>query len=116
MGTERGAHNTRYSGTWNSPPAMLAQSDSCRHGDGLGGPGRKREVSSILSVRTQHELKWLRIVEETGPRMFGLEESDVMERRGYVNHVKQEIEVRSVGSFMHSRLTTHRKDRPFDPN
>ena len=48
--------------------------------------------------------------------MFGLEESDVMERRGYVNHVKQEIEVRPVGSFVHSRLTTHRKDRPFDPN
>jgi len=32
------------------------------------------------------------IVEEAGPRMFDLEESDVMERRGYVNHVKQEIE------------------------
>lgn len=26
--------------------------------------------------------------------MFDLDESDVMERRGYVNHVKREIEVR----------------------
>ncbi|KAF9787969.1 t-SNARE [Thelephora terrestris] len=34
----------------------------------------------------------VKIVEETGPRMFGLEESDVMERRRYVNFVKQEIE------------------------
>ena len=85
---------------------MLAQSDSCRHGGRLGGLGRKREVSPIFSVWTQHELKWLRIVEETGPRMFGLEESDVMERRGYVNHVKQEIEVRLVGSCLHTRLTT----------
>jgi len=65
---------------------------------------------------TKHELTRLRIVEETGPRMFGLEESDVMERRGYVNHVKQEIEVRPVGCFMHRRLTVLRKDRPFDPN
>lgn len=48
--------------------------------------------------------------------MFGLEGSDVMERRGYVNHVKQEIEVRPVGFFVHFRLTTYRKDRPFDPN
>jgi len=95
---------------------MLAQGDSCRHGGRLGGFGRKREVSPIFSVCIQRELKRLRIVEETGPRMFGLEASDVMERRGYVNHVKQEIEVRPVARFMHSRLTTHRKDRPFDPN
>lgn len=58
----------------------------------------------------------LRIVEETGPRMFGLEESDVMERRGYVNHVKQEIEVGRAGCFMHYMLTIRRKDRLFDPN
>lgn len=64
----------------------------------------------------QHEITQLRIVEEAGPRMFGLEESDVMERRGYVNHVKQEIEVRPVGPFPNYRLTIHRKDRPLDPN
>ena len=48
--------------------------------------------------------------------MFGLEENDVMERRGYVNHVKHEIEVRLAGRIMHYRLTIHRKDRPFGPN
>jgi len=32
------------------------------------------------------------IVEDAGPRMFGLEESDVMERRRYVNFVKHEID------------------------
>ena len=101
MGAERGAPENHYSGTWNSQPGMLAQGDSRRHGGRLGGLGRQREVSPILSVWTQHELKWLRIVEETGPRMFGLEESDVMERRGYVNHVKQEIEVRLAGFFVH---------------
>ena len=76
--------------------ALLAQGDPCRHGGRLGGLRRKREVSPVPPVVTQHELTRLRIVEETGPRMFGLEESDVMERRGYVNHVKQEIEVRPV--------------------
>jgi len=34
----------------------------------------------------------VRIVEETGPRMFGLEDSDVTERRRYVNFVKREID------------------------
>lgn len=48
--------------------------------------------------------------------MFGLEESDVMERRGYVNHVKQEIEVGLVERFIYHGLITRRKDRPFDPN
>jgi len=98
------------------PHALLAQGDPRRHGGRLGGLRRKREVSPISAVATQHELTRLRIVEETGPRVFGLEESDVMERRGYVNHVKQEIEVRLVGCFVQCRLTIHRKDRPFDPN
>lgn len=48
--------------------------------------------------------------------MFGLEESDVIERREYVNHVKQEIEVGRVERFMHRRLIIRRKDRLFDPN
>jgi radical SAM superfamily enzyme len=65
---------------------------------------------------TQRELTQLRIVEETGPRMFGLEESDVMERRGYVNYVKQEIEVGRAECFIRRRLTIHRKDRLLDPN
>ncbi|CCM03287.1 uncharacterized protein FIBRA_05415 [Fibroporia radiculosa] len=34
----------------------------------------------------------VKIVESTGPRMFGLEEVEVMERRRYVGHVRQEIE------------------------
>jgi hypothetical protein len=58
----------------------------------------------------------LSIVEETGPRMFGLGDSDVMERRAYVNHVKQEIEVRPAGFFTYCRLTIRRKDRLFGPN
>ena len=79
--------------------ALLAQGNSCRNGGRLGGFRRERKVSPVPPVETQHELTRLRIVEETGPRMFGLEESDVMERRGYVNHVKQEIEVRSGRMF-----------------
>ncbi|KAK7440989.1 hypothetical protein VKT23_016769 [Stygiomarasmius scandens] len=34
----------------------------------------------------------VKIVESTGPRMFGLEESEVQERRKYVEHVRKEIE------------------------
>ena len=33
------------------------------------------------------------VVESTGARLFGLEESEVIERRRYVSHVRQEIEV-----------------------
>lgn len=35
----------------------------------------------------------LRIVEDTGGRMFGLDEHEVMARRQYVTHVRSEIEV-----------------------
>lgn len=35
-----------------------------------------------------------RIVESTGARLFNLEETDVMARRRYVDHVRREIEVR----------------------
>ncbi|KAF8342738.1 t-SNARE [Cantharellus anzutake] len=34
----------------------------------------------------------VKMVEETGPRLFGLEEEEVMSRRRYVNQVKQELE------------------------
>jgi len=34
----------------------------------------------------------VKIVETTGPRMFGLEESEVASRRRYVSHVRNEIE------------------------
>ncbi|TCD70692.1 hypothetical protein EIP91_002067 [Steccherinum ochraceum] len=34
----------------------------------------------------------VKIVEETGPRMFGLEETEVASRRRYVGHVRNEIE------------------------
>lgn len=34
-----------------------------------------------------------RIVESTGARMFGLEETEVIERRRYVGYVRREIEV-----------------------
>ena len=98
------------------PYAMLAQSDPRRHGGRLRGLGRQCEVSPISTVGIQQELTRLRIVEETGPRMFGLEESDVMERRGYVNHVKQEIEVRLVECRVRCMLTIIRKGRPSDPN
>lgn len=36
----------------------------------------------------------VRIVEDAGGRMFGLEEREVTARRKYVNHVRSEIEVR----------------------
>lgn len=42
---------------------------------------------------------WDRIVESTGARMFGLEESEVIERRRYVQHVGREIEVRLFTSL-----------------
>lgn len=35
-----------------------------------------------------------RIVENTGARLFGLEEAEVMERRRYVGFVRKEIDVR----------------------
>ncbi|KAG8957111.1 hypothetical protein FRC03_010519 [Tulasnella sp. 419] len=35
----------------------------------------------------------VRVVEETGGRIFGIEDTEVIERRKYVNHVRQEIEV-----------------------
>jgi hypothetical protein len=38
-------------------------------------------------------------VEDTGGRMFGLEEREVVTRRQYVNHARTEIEVRSSFSF-----------------
>ena len=44
-------------------------------------------------------------MESTGARLFGLEEEEVIERRRYVSHVRQEIEVRifvtiwGVGGF-----------------
>jgi len=34
----------------------------------------------------------VKMVEDTGPRLFGLEEGEVMSRRRYVNQVKQELE------------------------
>lgn len=42
-----------------------------------------------------------RIVEETGGRLFGLEEKEVIERRKYVGRVRQEVE---VGSLFHVLL------------
>jgi hypothetical protein len=36
------------------------------------------------------------MVESTGARMFGLEESELIERRKYVARVRREIEVRTV--------------------
>lgn len=47
-----------------------------------------------------------RIVETTGPRMFGLEESEVQERRRYVAYVRKEVEVRSL-SFLGDVLTDY---------
>ncbi len=34
------------------------------------------------------------IVEQTGPRMFGLDEAEVIQRRQYVRRVRKEVEVR----------------------
>ncbi len=38
-------------------------------------------------------MRVISVVESTGARLFGLEESEVMERRRYVGHVRREIEV-----------------------
>lgn len=46
----------------------------------------------VLDLVCSHSL---RIVEETGARMFGLEEREVMERRRYVEFVRKEIDVRT---------------------
>ena len=73
-------------------------------------------MSPISPVATQHELTWIRMVEETGPRMFSLKKSGIVEWRGYVDRVKQEIGFLLAGCFIQCRLTIHRKDRPFDPN
>ena len=37
-----------------------------------------------------------RIVESTGARMFGLDDGEVIQRRRYVGHVRNEIEVRGA--------------------
>ena len=37
-----------------------------------------------------------RIVETTGARMFGLDDREVIQRRRYVSHVRNEIEVRGA--------------------
>jgi hypothetical protein len=36
------------------------------------------------------------MVESTGPRMFGLDDGEVIQRRRYVSHVRREIEVRGA--------------------
>ncbi|RDX47229.1 hypothetical protein K466DRAFT_114420 [Polyporus arcularius HHB13444] len=46
------------------------------------------------------------VVESTGARLFGLEESEVMERRRYVGHVRREIET------MRSEVDEGRRSRP----
>ena len=35
-----------------------------------------------------------RVVEQTGPRMFGIEEDELLRRRKYVGQVRQEVNVR----------------------
>ncbi|KAI0918544.1 hypothetical protein AcV5_002506 [Taiwanofungus camphoratus] len=39
----------------------------------------------------------VKIVESTGARMFGLEETEVIERRRYVGYVRREIELIRLG-------------------
>ncbi|KAI0720751.1 t-SNARE [Cerioporus squamosus] len=46
------------------------------------------------------------VVESTGARLFGLEESEVMERRRYVGHVRREIET------MRAEVEEGRRSRP----
>ena len=47
-----------------------------------------------------------RIVEDTGGRMFGLEEQEVMSRRKYVDHARAEIEV-SARTVFHLCVVDH---------
>ncbi len=59
----------------------------------------EESVKSVVSVAVTHAqvliLVSFRIVETTGPRMFGLEESEVQDRRRYVAHVRRAVEVRT---------------------
>ena len=62
---------------------------------GLGGLGGECEVSATsLGLVAWELMRCLdSVVESTGARLFGVEESEVIERRRYVSHVRQEIEV-----------------------
>lgn len=46
-----------------------------------------------MYISTKH-IYTSRIVEQTGPRMFGLDEAEVVKRRQYVLQVRGELEVR----------------------
>lgn len=50
-----------------------------------------------------------RIVEETGARMFGIEDDELVRRRQYVVRVKQTVQVCSFSYLTSSSLTTLRK-------
>ena len=56
------------------------------------------------------------VVESTGARLFGLEETEVIERRRYVSRVRQEIEVRAFDCrFERCRTSRLRANRDAGP-
>jgi syntaxin 6 len=66
----------------------------------LGGLGGECQVNiQLLSPITLLKTNLIRTVEETGARMFGLEEEEVVRRRKYVRQVRHEISVRNIWIF-----------------
>ena len=115
MGAERGASSC---GGLNVSPCRdpllcvrAAQGDVGGTRGRLGGPGGKCEVRAVsplvISPRAGFALMCAplrRIVESTGACMFGLEESEVMERRHYMGFVRRGIDVRRDACY-----TLHRE-------
>lgn len=47
-----------------------------------------------------------RVVEQTGPRVFGLDDAEVQTRRRYVRDVRRELEVRLLYPLLHPYICT----------
>lgn len=56
------------------------------------------------------------VVETTGPRLFGLDESEVAKRRNYVSHVKKEIENMRAELAAHSHRSSQPPQAPPSPS
>jgi len=72
-----------------------AESYACCSRNRPGGFGGECEVGwygqCMLNMLISH-----RMVEDTGPRYFGLDDAEVSERRKFVGRVRHEIEVRHI--------------------
>ena len=50
-------------------------------------------VKCVANSLRYSELTYDRVVESTGPKSFGLDVTEVVERRKYVSYVQKEVEV-----------------------